>query len=532
MKTVLYARVSTGDIQQAGSCDTQLARCRQYCSALGYEVVAEIKDEGVTGTKMDRPGWRRVEHLLSSGQAQLVLATTLDRLTRTEEFHPFVKACQQGGYGFATLGEKIDTSSAVGRLLLSNLIAIGAFFAAQTGEKVKAARKVKAEQGYTNTTPPFGTLRGPVPGVPVKDPERWPHIERAFELAAAGVPRAEILQSLRSAGVTTLRGAKVGHSTLAQLLENRFFLGEIVHDGKSYPARHDCRIDPKIWHAAQGERVSRPGRNPEGYTYLLENIAVTSHYRLTWPKARAGEDCPLACQAIHNGKGGRFACYVRGDAIRRFGGLEVEAADAEGATLPKYMNAQRTDRAVVEWLIEQSRSGVLRERLEAELLGSGRALGEQLARRGKLARKLKSVRAEQTKFKARFDELVAHGTLRAIDAADERLSRYEADVTELEAQLEVLDAAIARLQTAQLEGSAQLDVAADIEFAWREGHMEHLQHLLRGLLRRVDIRVDGLYAEMYTLPPASAEVWELRGSSTAAGFEPAAFASGGRRSIH
>jgi len=41
-RVVIYARVSTDDPRQAGSCDTQIARCDDYCRALGYEVVARI----------------------------------------------------------------------------------------------------------------------------------------------------------------------------------------------------------------------------------------------------------------------------------------------------------------------------------------------------------------------------------------------------------------------------------------------------------------------------------------------------------
>ncbi len=59
----------------------QLAACREYAQAQGYEIVAEIQDD-YTGTTLDRPGLNRVREIVQAGGAQVVICNEMDRMSR------------------------------------------------------------------------------------------------------------------------------------------------------------------------------------------------------------------------------------------------------------------------------------------------------------------------------------------------------------------------------------------------------------------------------------------------------------------
>jgi site-specific DNA recombinase len=56
VRAAIYARVSTSEQARGGtSIGTQLERCRAEAERRGYEVVDEFVEEGVSGTKENRP---------------------------------------------------------------------------------------------------------------------------------------------------------------------------------------------------------------------------------------------------------------------------------------------------------------------------------------------------------------------------------------------------------------------------------------------------------------------------------------------
>jgi len=351
-RVIIYARVSTDDPRQSGSCENQIARCQDYCRALEYEVVATIKDEGVSAKTMNRPGWVQVEKLLMSDAADLVLTTSLDRMTRTiEGFLRCVKdVFEPSGKRFITIQEHIDTSHAMGRMAFHMLLVLSQFMREQTAEKVSGTRLIMAKQGLHPTISPFGTMPGTVKGIPEKDPDRWTWVETIFKLAAEGMADSQILDELAANRVVTRRGAAVGKTTLPYIIANRFYLGEVNFQNEWYPAKHDCRIDKKLWKRAQRKRRKKRGPVPQDYVYLLDGLLVSSHFQVVKPVARKGQVCPFYTRYTRNRHGTTYFNYVRGDCLQKHGGLQVKPIDEIANTLPKYINAKELDEKIVKWL--------------------------------------------------------------------------------------------------------------------------------------------------------------------------------------
>src|SRR5262245_43758794 len=82
MRVVLYARVSSEDQVQKYGLASQLAALRHLAATNRFEIAAEVRDEGISGTLEDRPGLHRVRELLQRGDADGVLIYDLSRLAR------------------------------------------------------------------------------------------------------------------------------------------------------------------------------------------------------------------------------------------------------------------------------------------------------------------------------------------------------------------------------------------------------------------------------------------------------------------
>ena len=83
-RAVSYARVSTDDQADKGySLPSQLELCRKYAERLGFEIVAELREDYSGATPIaERPDGKKLAALLKSGQADAVIVYQVDRLSR------------------------------------------------------------------------------------------------------------------------------------------------------------------------------------------------------------------------------------------------------------------------------------------------------------------------------------------------------------------------------------------------------------------------------------------------------------------
>lgn len=86
-RAALYARFST-DRQDPLTIDDQLRQCEEYCIKKGMRVVATIADEAISGAaSKTRPGVQRLLDLVRGREVEIIVCTSLDRLTRDPELN-------------------------------------------------------------------------------------------------------------------------------------------------------------------------------------------------------------------------------------------------------------------------------------------------------------------------------------------------------------------------------------------------------------------------------------------------------------
>ena len=93
MRVALYARYSS-DQQREASLEDQFRVCRALAQRSGWTVVESLSDHAISGATLDRLGLKLLEAAIIAGRIDIVVAESLDRLSRDLE-HPaaFHKRC-------------------------------------------------------------------------------------------------------------------------------------------------------------------------------------------------------------------------------------------------------------------------------------------------------------------------------------------------------------------------------------------------------------------------------------------------------
>lgn len=156
---IIYARVSTDQQAEQGvSLDAQVARCQAYADLYELRVVATITDAR-SGKSLDRPGWAQAAALLHEGKADGVVIAKLDRLTRSlRDLDTLLTTYFAGDVALHCIAERVDTSSASGRLCLNMLMSVSQWEREVIGERTTAALAHKASKEERIGQIPYGYI--------------------------------------------------------------------------------------------------------------------------------------------------------------------------------------------------------------------------------------------------------------------------------------------------------------------------------------------------------------------------------------
>lgn len=217
-RAIGYIRVSTDKQADHGlSLEVQREKLAQYAALYGLELVEVIEDAGESAKSLDRPGLRRALDLLAKGTAGALLVTSLDRLTRSVRD---LGDLLDGHFRHAALlsvGERIDTSTASGRMVLNVITSISQWERERIGERTAAAMAHKAARGeFTGGEAPYGfkLARDAVTLTPVKREQAV--IARARELVDSGLSYRAAARQLADEGARTRANTAPVHVQVAR----------------------------------------------------------------------------------------------------------------------------------------------------------------------------------------------------------------------------------------------------------------------------------------------------------------------------
>jgi DNA invertase Pin-like site-specific DNA recombinase len=203
-----YCRVSTEE--QADSrlgLEGQEAEIRRACEYHGWRLSSIVRDEGLTGKNIDRPGLHLALSKLTQGIADGLIVVWLDRLSRSVvDFGLLLEWFRDVEATFVALDLNIDTSTSTGELVANVQIAVAQWETRRISERTRAALAVLRAGGK-----PIGR-----PSV-IDKPElaEWIRARRDED----DWTLRQIAAELNRQGVPTLRGAaQWTHSALQSVL--------------------------------------------------------------------------------------------------------------------------------------------------------------------------------------------------------------------------------------------------------------------------------------------------------------------------
>ena len=262
MRAVIYARYSS-DLSRDASIEDQLRLCRGHAERHGWTVARTFEDRAISGATVIRPGYQAMLEAVHSGAVDLILAESLDRLSRDQEdIAALFKRLRFLGVRLVTVGE-----GDVGDLHVGLKGAMNALYLKDLADKTRRGLEGRIRAGRSGGGLCYGydVVPGEERGGRAINPRHAGIVRRIFKEFATGRSPKAIARRLNDEGVPGPRGllwrdsAIRGHRARGTgILNNELYVGRLVWNRLRYVK------DPRT-----GRRVSR--RNDPS-TWIVEEV--------------------------------------------------------------------------------------------------------------------------------------------------------------------------------------------------------------------------------------------------------------------
>ena len=252
-KAVCYWRVSTEEQMSGTSPDGQRDACLLMAAQMGAQVVAVCSDPGLSGTRYtSRPGLMEALRLIETGEANVLLATKVDRLGRSAKvILDVVERVQQAG-GEAITSDAAYDRSPMGQMLLTLLAGMAELERNSIRERTVGGRIRRAQEGLqpsrsrspyglhcvTGKEKTLGLYPGTAAGHYLIVPGEADTVREIFRRYVAGESLRSICRWLNESGVAAARGGEYWRpSALHKLLVNPVYAGNATF------GKHQRRVE-------------------------------------------------------------------------------------------------------------------------------------------------------------------------------------------------------------------------------------------------------------------------------------------------
>ena len=218
VEAVGYIRVSTEEQAREGvSLGAQKARIEAWAKGNDTSLIGFFEDAGISGAKTEnREGLQKAIGMACEQRAILVVYS-LSRLSRsTRDTLQIAERMERSGADLVSLSEKIDTTSAAGKMVFRMLAVLNEFERDQISERTAAALRHKREKMQPYSPTPFGFDR--ICDLLVLNHDEQKVIEDILDLREQGWSLRRIAGKLNQDGVETKRGGFWFASTVRSVL--------------------------------------------------------------------------------------------------------------------------------------------------------------------------------------------------------------------------------------------------------------------------------------------------------------------------
>jgi DNA invertase Pin-like site-specific DNA recombinase len=268
-----------GEDGESNSIQNQKVLLTKIAKEKGYADLQVFSDDGITGTTMNRPGFKAMIREIERGNIGAVFVKDLSRLGRnyrevgyyTEDFFP------DHDVRFVSVSDGIDTAEGEDEFAPFRNI-MNEWYSKDISKKRRISNKVRGSLGEPLSPPPYGYLKDP------ENPKRWiidedaaAVVRKIYEMTLNGYGLGEIIRALDKDGIVTPSyywrskginrgGLKAGQSptlwqisTIQKTLSLQEYCGDIINFktfSKSY--RNKKRIENETENMAIFLDVHKP----------------------------------------------------------------------------------------------------------------------------------------------------------------------------------------------------------------------------------------------------------------------------------
>ena len=219
-KVIGYIRVSTtGQVEEGVSLEAQKAKIAAWCALNDGELVALFEDAGISGGGMvKREGLQAALAATTKGMA--LVPYSISRLARnTRDMLEIAERLEKKGADLVSLSERIDTTTASGRMVFRMLAVLAEFEREQIGERTRMALAHKKANGDVYAATPFGFEA--IEGRLVEVKAESAIVANIMAMREGGASLAAIAEALNTRGVEGKRGGKWFPSTVRYLIQRQ-----------------------------------------------------------------------------------------------------------------------------------------------------------------------------------------------------------------------------------------------------------------------------------------------------------------------
>ena len=227
-RVAAYARVSMGKDTMLHSLAAQVS----YYSDMiqrnpEWEYAGVYADEGLTGTKENRPEFQRMLKDCRDGKIDMILVKSISRFARnTVTLLETVRELKGLGISVYFEEQKIDTMSGDGELMLSILASFFQEESRNVSENCKWRIRKNFEQGIPTGFRMYGyEVRC---GVFTIVPEEAEVVRRIFRMYLDGMGSVRIMKTLIAEGIPAPDGGLWNASVIMMMLRNEKYAGDLL----------------------------------------------------------------------------------------------------------------------------------------------------------------------------------------------------------------------------------------------------------------------------------------------------------------
>lgn len=188
--TALYERLSHDDELQgeSNSITNQKKILEDYAAQHGFSNIVHYTDDGISGTRFDRPGFQRMISAVEEGQIAVVCVKDMSRFGRDYlQVGIYMELLRKNGVRLIALNDNVDTDKGDDEFAPFRNI-MNEWYARDTSKKVRAGFQARNLAGkHTSSSVPYGYLKSESDKNQwVIDPVAAPIVRRIFQLTLEG----------------------------------------------------------------------------------------------------------------------------------------------------------------------------------------------------------------------------------------------------------------------------------------------------------------------------------------------------------